>query len=189
MATFEDSPQTVINLARFLLTDNIYALSEANCSFKRIKLWWGNHSLITIPHHSQNSAASLCVPAHSNSRRQKFLEGNKSIFFKQMYISQWRHGSTSEWIDTTAVPCCEKFIITWKPVCYITKAGPHKLYNVQQPMAYDYKTQGLRYRSIRFTTAHMDYNPGISLQFELKAKRQAGLSKSKHSKALMQQLT
>ena len=77
----------------------------------------------------------------------------------------------SEAIDTTAVSCCEKFIITSKPMCYVAKAGPQKPYDVQQPMTYDYKTHGLQYRSIQFTTAHMDYNPGIGFTIWTESKK------------------
>ena len=42
-------------------------------------------------------------------------------------------------------------------MCYVTKAGPQQPYDVQQRMAYDYKTHGLKYRS----TVHTYYAHGI----------------------------
>ena len=79
--------------------------------------------------------------------------------------------------DTTAVSCCEKFIVKspcatlQKPLQYTrVHTNYNSLYGLQQPIRFTIQVYGLH--------------------FELKAKRQAGLSKSKHSKALAkQQLT
>ena len=90
------------------------------------------------------------------------------------------HGTTSELSDATTVLCFDKYVVTSKPMCYVTKARPQKPYDVQQSMLYNDKTHGLQYRSIWFTTAHTDYNSGIGFTVRTETKK-AGIVKQEQA--------